>query len=63
MPIIKNRTAFEVYRNIKVFLNLDAGVTRGEIPELESSPPAPSPTATAPDAQKLAQVRRRLEIK
>lgn len=33
MPILRNRAVLEVYRNIKVFLNLEAGVTRGEVPD------------------------------
>ena len=63
MAIFKNRTVFEVYQNVKVFLSLNAGVTRGEIPELESSPPVPAPTVAAPSGQELARVRRQLEIK
>lgn len=32
MPILRSRTVFEAIQNIKVFLNLDAGITRGRIP-------------------------------
>lgn len=39
MPIFRNRTVFEVARNIKVFLNLDAGVTRGHVPATFSPGP------------------------
>lgn len=63
MTIFKNRTTFEIYRNVKVFLNLDAGVTRGEIPEFDSRPLASALTRPAPDAQELGRIRRRLEIK
>jgi len=63
MPILKNRTALKVYSDIKVFLNLDAGVTRGEIPEFESHPSASAQVTRAPDTQELTRIRRRLEIK
>ena len=33
MPFLRNRAVLEVYRNIKVFLNLEAGVTRGQVPD------------------------------
>lgn len=32
MPVFRNRAAFEVAKDIKVFVNLEAGVTRGKIP-------------------------------
>ena len=32
MPVFKNRIAFEVAKNLKAFLNVEAGVTRGEVP-------------------------------
>jgi hypothetical protein len=63
MPIIKNRTAFEITRGFKAFLNLDAGVTRGPIPELEARTPASASAVTAADSQELAQIRRRLEAR
>lgn len=52
MPIFKNRTAFEVARNIKVFLNLGAGVVRGEIPNLSED---------AGSQAELEQARRQLQ--
>lgn len=33
MPILRNRTILNVARGIKAFLNVEAGVTRGEAPE------------------------------
>jgi len=35
MPILKHRTNFEIARSLKAFLRLDAGFTRGEIPDTE----------------------------
>lgn len=32
MPVFRNRTAFEITKGIKAFLNLEAGLTRGEVP-------------------------------
>lgn len=32
MPVFRNQTAFEVAKDVKVFLNLEAGITRGKIP-------------------------------
>ena len=33
MPSFKNHIAFEITRGLKFFLKLDAGVTRGEVPD------------------------------
>src|SRR3954451_10102824 len=33
LPIFKQRIAIEIVRNIKAFLNLDAGITRGAMPD------------------------------
>lgn len=74
MPIFKNRTAFEVYRDIKVFLNLEAGVTRGQVPDSRPQPPAaktiqppvPAKTDTQADVElrkELERVRQRLEAR
>ncbi len=35
MPIYKNRTVFEVARGLKAFFKLEAGLTRGQVPEFE----------------------------
>jgi hypothetical protein len=35
MPIFRNRTVFEIYRDIRAFLNLDLGVIRGQSPYLQ----------------------------
>lgn len=32
MPSINNRTVFEIVRKVKIFLNLEMGITRGEVP-------------------------------
>lgn len=47
MPVFKQRIAFEIARNIKAFLNLEAGVTRG----------------TVPDSQPVANQRARSQLK
>ena len=57
MPVFHSRTAFELVRGIKAFLNLEAGLTRGEIPQ--GGPDASAQTA-AQDTE-LAKVRGRLE--
>ena len=36
MSIFSNRSAFRVVRNITAFLNLDAGLIRGEVPDPDS---------------------------
>jgi hypothetical protein len=52
MPVFNSRTVIELARGMRAFLNLEAGLTRGEIP------------ARDPDAAgKLARVRMRLEEK
>lgn len=45
MPVYRNRTVLELARGVKAFLRLEAGLTRGEVPDLE---------------QELAQTRNRL---
>ncbi len=47
MPVFNSRTVIELARGIRAFLNLEAGLTRGEIP------------ARDPDAERreLARVR------
>lgn len=67
MPIFKNRTVFEIYRDLKVFLNLDFGATRGEVPRLEPPrlPEPAVPKESGPSAlrvqEELVRVRRQLE--
>jgi membrane-anchored protein YejM (alkaline phosphatase superfamily) len=41
VPVFKNSLVFEIARGIKAFLNVEAGITRGEIPEPGSKPAAP----------------------
>lgn len=48
MPVLKGRTVFEIARGLRMFLNLDAGLTRGEVPDPE---------------QKLRQTQRQLKEK
>lgn len=48
MPILKGRTVLEIARGLRMFLNLDAGLTRGEVPNPE---------------QKLKQTQRQLKEK
>lgn len=47
MPLFKNRSVFEIARGIKAFLNLEAGITRGEVPQ----------SGPGPDARELPGVR------
>ena len=68
MPVFNSRTAFEVARGIKAFLNIQAGLTRGAVPELADGPSAaktvgPPEGGPNPQARQLQQTRRRLEQK
>ena len=67
MPVFNSRTAFEIARGVKAFLNVQAGVVRGPVPAEDPGTDAPKPVAapagTGPGAKELAQVRRRLEEK
>jgi hypothetical protein len=57
MPVFNSHTVFEVARGIRAFLNLEAGLTRGDIP-----PRAPGVSGSpATDAGELARVRERLQ--
>ena len=62
MPVFNSRTVFEVARGIKAFLNIEAGLTRGEIPGRAKAPPAPKAAAGPPNpqAKELEQTRQRL---
>jgi hypothetical protein len=55
MPIFRSISAFEVARGIKAFLNLEAGLTRGKVPEPGGSEQLRIQT------QKLNQTQRQLE--
>ena len=59
MPVFNSRTAVELARGIRAFLNLEAGLTRGELP---ARAPDESETPTA-DAGELARVREQLEAR
>jgi len=54
MPVFNSRTVIELARGIRAFLNLEAGLTRGEIP-------ARVPGVEEPSVSELARVRTRLE--
>jgi hypothetical protein len=41
VPVFKNRSAFEIARGVRAFLNIEAGITRGEVPPPGSRPVAP----------------------
>ena len=56
MPVFNSRTVIELARGIRAFLNLEAGLTRGEIP-------ARAQGVEEPPASELARVRTRLEEK
>ncbi|HET9928168.1 MAG TPA: hypothetical protein VFQ09_05110, partial [Rubrobacter sp.] len=56
MPVFNSRTVIELARGIRAFLNLEAGLTRGEIP-------ARAPGVEEPFVSELARVRTRLEEK
>jgi Sulfotransferase domain len=56
MPVFNSRTVIEITRGIRAFLNLEAGLTRGEIP-------ARAQGVEEPPASELARVRTRLEEK
>jgi Sulfotransferase domain len=56
MPVFNSRTVIDLARGIRAFLNLEAGLTRGEIPARASG-------VEEPPASELARVRTRLEEK
>jgi len=55
MPSFKSISAFEIARGVKAFLNLEAGLTRGKVPE-----PGDSERLRV-QTQKLNQTQRQLE--
>ena len=57
MPVFNSRTAFELVRGVKAFLNLEAGITRGEVPQGGTD----TSTQAAALDKELARVRGRLE--
>jgi hypothetical protein len=67
MPVFNSRTAFEVARGIKAYLNVEAGLTRGEIsapakaPQVSKAGAAQGPPA--PQARELEQARKRLLVR
>lgn len=66
MPVFRNHAAFEIAKGVKAFVNLEAGVVRGPIPEHVSRPKAPAKQrAVEPAAaeKELEQLRERLELR
>jgi hypothetical protein len=59
MPVFNSRTVIELARGMKAFLSLEAGLTRGEIPERD---PGVSGQPTA-QAEELARVSEQLEAR
>ncbi len=62
MPVYRNRIAFEIARNLKAFLNLEAGVVRGPLPKPRPATPAKKP-AEQPNPRlkkEIEQLRRKL---
>ena len=59
MPVFDSRTVIDLARGIRAFLNLEAGLTRGEIPPRASGAEELSATHTG----ELARVRTQLEEK
>jgi hypothetical protein len=57
MPVFNSRTAFELVRGVKAFLNLEAGITRGEVPQGGTD----TSTQAAALDKELVRVRGRLE--
>lgn len=57
MPVFKHRSLLEIARGIKAFLNVEAGVTRGEIPEPGSRP---DPPRAAGASERTESARRNL---
>lgn len=65
MPVYRNRIAFEIDRNLKAFLNLEAGVVRGALPGPDTAKPArKAPGQSDPRLKKeVEQLRRQLNEK
>lgn len=64
LPVIRNVSTFELRQGIKAFLNLEAGITRGRVPELVRSEQFHAQTSTLNKIQQeLRQTRRELENK
>ena len=66
MPVLEQRIVLEVVRSVKVFLNLQAGVVRGEVPNPKRSAEITTPVAGARGAiqrQGVAQLEQELEEK
>lgn len=66
MPVFEQHIVLEAVRNVKVFLNLQAGVVRGEVPNSKRSAEITTPVAGARGAiqrQGVAQLKQELEEK
>lgn len=62
MPVARIRTVLELARNIKTFLNLEAGLTRGAVPDFEQEFRQAQRRIREQD-QQLKKVRKRLSDK
>src|SRR5829696_731200 len=64
MPVFNSRTAFEIARGIRAYLNVEAGLTRGEIPAPAKAPQISKANGGKgppdPQAGELEQTRKRL---
>ncbi len=65
MPIFRNRIVFELARNVRAFLNLEAAIIRGKVPEPETwaSVIGPPGESEAQALQKLKQTHQKLVSK
>lgn len=62
MPILKNQVVFAIVRDIKAFLNLEAGITRSNVPEPEWAASSQREyTAKARESGKLRKQSARLK--
>jgi len=60
VPAYRNRTVFEVARGLRAFLNLEAGLTRGPLPNSERKPNKDQKRIEEKDRQ-IARLQKRLE--
>lgn len=62
MPTYKSRTVLEIFRDIKAFLNLEAGLTRGRVSDGSNEQAQTLSRKLAEKDAELADLRRRLEV-
>lgn len=68
MPVLRNRLVLEIRRGLRAFLNLDVGLTRGQVPTLElpeaqTQEIGRAQEETEPQNRELEQMRRQLGSK